>query len=329
MNTIETIPSMLPDMANSEYGAIQTGVLTISPDITAIKSIKTPEDMEYHNWFGMPDPEELIAQNTGMINKMKELGANLVYIMDLLPDDPELITEKLSNPNFFFVRDSTFTAPFLGNIVVKAKMGLEPRKKEPGLIVKGLAKYGLQGYELSLDEDDHFEGGDVMPVCFDGKSTLLVGLGERTTLGAAKAMASELAVDQVIAIKHPENILHLDTGLALFDGAALMAEGMFEMAALISKNGNIEELDMVKLLEANGFNIVTVSQEAAVKDEVCNVLALGAGKFLGFDEMGMELKKMIESYGNNQITTVPGDLVAKAAGGAHCSGRPFYIVKNN
>jgi N-dimethylarginine dimethylaminohydrolase len=324
------------DMYRSEYGATPQAVLTFNPEPWgSIEKLNTQEELEFHNFLDMPDASALYAEHSKMMDTITELGVTVLELSDLWQDSGANGHAEVAStsPNLFFTRDSSLTLPFEGaeSLVVSAKMGLPSRQKEPELVTQSLLSMGYDVHVIGLNEDDTIEGGDIIPVTLDGKKTLLVGISSRTTYGAAEAIADELGehVDQVIAIHHPSEVLHLDTGLSFYAGVMVVAEGMFEQAAILKPGKASEEVDAYKYLRDNGFESITVSQAAAVHQEICNVLPLGNNHFLGFEEMGSELISKIEALSGATVHTTPGGEIALASGGVHCSTRPIYLKNQN
>lgn len=318
------------DITQSEYGATPAALLTFSPaGWGAVESLKTELDLATHNFLGMPDADALHSEHASMMELIAASGGKVLDLADLLDTSPEFEAEAKTNPNLFFTRDSRFAAPFLGSLVVSAQMGLPARSAEPSIVAAAVEAAGYEPYKLTLPEDAVFEGGDAIAVSFDGVKTILLGIGERTSFETAQAMINELDVDQVIAIYHPNDVLHLDTGLSLYPGAAIVAEGMFEGAVQLTKGKMPVEIDMNEYLKQHGFDIFTVSKQAAIDDEVCNVLPLGDNTYVGFEEMGGELIKKIEDTTGSKIHTTPGGELALATGGVHCSTGPLYGPSSN
>lgn len=313
------------DITQSEYGATPAALLTFNPaGWRAIENLKTEKDLAAHNFLGMPDPDSLYSEHAAMMDLIAANGGKVLDLADLLDTSPQFEAEAKTNPNLFFTRDSRFAAPFLGSVVVSAQMGLPARSAEPSIVAAAVEAAGYDPYALTLPENAVFEGGDAIAVSFDGVKTILLGIGERTSFETAQAMINELDVDQVIAIWHPNQILHLDTGLSLYPGAAIVAEGMFEGAVRLTKGSMPTEVDMYAYLEQQGFEIFTVSQKAAIDDEVCNVLPLGNNTYIGFEEMGQTLINKISDTTGSTIHTTPGGALALATGGVHCSTGPLY-----
>lgn len=324
------------DAAASEYGAIPKHLLVFNPEgWGSLEGVTTPEHLVTHNFLGFPDPSALYEEHgkmTGVITEVGHSNTQVIDLADLIGEDPKFQQEAQTNPNLFFTRDSiAWSSPSLSELVVVSAMGLPARQNEPGVVAKGLEKLGYEPYQLTLPDGATIEGGDVIPLSVDGQSFTLVGIGERTSMEAAMSLAKELPT-KVIAIHHPEAVLHLDTGLCVYPGAAVVAEGMFEQATLLNANGKPDkELDLYKTLDQWGFEIVTVSQQAAIDDEVCNVAPFGDGVFVGFDAMekalttnGQLLAKHIVDLTGVDLHTISGEEMAKTTGGVHCSTHQLY-----
>lgn len=315
--------------AGSEYLTVPAGgFLVLDPQPWgAIEQLTSdPEELKQHGIFYKPDTQSAHEQYRQMTDLLAYMGHSVIDLASLLKDDQAFQEHANANPNFFFTRDSSITVPFPGmeSTVIPGLMYLSGRKGEPSFVAEGLDSLGYNIHRLNLGEQDLLEGGDVIPVILDGEKTLLVGIGERTTLESAKVIADELPVDQVIAIGHPKDILHLDTGLAFYPGATVQAEGMFEWALRLRKGKAPEEFDIQQHLKDCGYTPLVVSREEAIDMEVCNVLALGDNKYLAFQETNPELINKLEDLTGANVITTPGHQLALMAGGVHCSTRPLY-----
>ncbi len=329
------------DRNGSEYFAVPDALLISRPSPAALRRITTTE-LELVNFLEPVEPELLLVQYDAAVDEIRSSGIEVIDFADLLRDDEDYKRLIRYNPNVMFMRDSIVaTAPWLGNVAVMGKMGLtRGGGAEPASAAKGLELIGCDVLNLDLAERDTIEGGDVIPARFDGLNTLIVGIGSRTTEGAAKALIEQVkAVDQVIMIYHPRKALHLDTTFGLIAGAkkdipnspgvALLAKGYTKgQATKLTKanNGGINsaQINMNRFLKSHGFQIEWVGMKDAVENEVCNVTALGKGAYLGLKALGEERVAKIQALTGATIMIMPGDEIAKAAGGYHCLTHHLY-----
>jgi N-dimethylarginine dimethylaminohydrolase len=63
------------------------------------------------------------------------------------------------------------------------------RREEPAVLAGALASLGLREL-FSMPVDVFLEGGDVIPLARDGRRTLLVGFGPRTSRGRSTFFSS-------------------------------------------------------------------------------------------------------------------------------------------
>jgi len=191
-----------------------------------------------------------------------------------------------------------------------------------------LEKLGMDAL-INFDKEsgEWIEGGDVLPTLHGGQRTLMVGLGERTTLAAAQKIADQLApeyFDQVIALEHDPEILHLDTGyIELPNDTILSAEGMFTAASILRAGKASEDVDPYVYLKGLKQEIVYVERQDAIDNERCNMVPAGDGNFVSF-ALPKELRKELVDKAGINICELVGTEIAKLTGGAHCMTRPVY-----
>jgi N-dimethylarginine dimethylaminohydrolase len=161
-----------------------------------------------------------------------------------------------------------------------------------------------------------------------GQRILLIGFGVRTTKAAAIRLALELIpdhLDQIIGLSHDPGLLHLDTGFTVLPNRVMLAAaGMFHSGFLIDSDRALHPIDPIGHAEALGFTIIRCDKVEAIAHERCNLLPLGAGRYLAFD-MPPELEAEIEAKAGIRVTCLPGREIAKATGGVHCLTRPVYL----
>lgn len=284
----------------------------------------TCADLAPRNFLDLPDPARFQAQHAAL---RAELGRHteVVTLRALLAGDADLAAEAATNPNLVFTRDSAITLPWAPDRFVPGRPLLPSRVREPELAARALGRLGLRPL-FAFAGDEYCEGGDVMPVISEGRRTLLVGIGSRTTEAAAGRLARELIpghLDEVIGLVHDPALLHLDTGLAVLPGKLLLvARGMFRAGFRIDRAGR-RPIAPAAYARALGFRTVRVAREDAIHRERCNLLPLGHGRFLAF-RMPDDLRAELEAAAGIAITCVDGDEIAKATGGVHCLTRPVY-----
>lgn len=277
------------------------------------------------NFIDLPDHAELYAEYDRFAALLGSM-VDTVFLDDVLAGDPLFAEESARNPNLIFMRDSSITLPWAPDVFIPARPALPSRQREGEVVVAALARLGMTPV-TTFSDDEYIEGGDVLPVTFNGKRVLLVGFGVRTTKGAAIKLALDLIpqhVDYVIGLMHDPDLLHLDTGFTVLPNkVVLAASGMFGKGFLIDEDRRLQNVDPISYAEALGCSIIRVDKADAIAHERCNLLPLGDRRYLAFD-MPATLKAELEAASGATIGVVKGTEIAKATGGVHCLTRPLY-----
>jgi N-dimethylarginine dimethylaminohydrolase len=278
------------------------------------------------NFIDLPDHAEFYAEYDRFA---AEIGAHVepLYLEDVLGGDVDYATESETNPNLIFMRDSSVTLPWAPGTFIPSRPGLPSRAGEAGVVATALRRLGLEP-ATTFEDDEYLEGGDVLPVTFNGKRVLLVGFGVRTTKAAAIKLALDLIprhVDYVIGLMHDPDLLHLDTGFTVLPNKVILAAaGMFGNGFLIDEKRTLQRVDPLSYAEGLGCSIIRVDKADAIAHERCNLLPLGERRYFAFD-MPADLKTQLEAAAGVTITIVKGTEIAKATGGVHCLTRPLYL----
>ncbi len=184
-------------------------------------------------------------------------------------------------PNWLFARD---LGAMIGNAVVLGYPRARARKRD-GILARGLVNFhplfaavdrldirpGLGRIsDNEINDLRCIEGGDLLVVAAD---TVLIGVGERTTLHAAQALAQLLwdrGVQHVLAVHLPQRraMMHLDTVFTLIDHhAALLFPAAFSSESPGGDRVHVVDLqhpqrdlgcDLPLLLAERGHPITTV-----------------------------------------------------------------------
>jgi len=157
------------------------------------------------------------------------------------------------------------------------------------------------------------EGGDM--VWLD-QATLLVGRGYRTNAAGLEQVRTLLASHgvEVIAapLPHgggPQTCLHLMSLLSLLDERTVLVD----LAWLA--------VETVELLRDRGFQLVEI--EAAERASLaCNVLALGNGRLLAFEE-NPKTNQRLRAHGFEVIAVTGSEMGINGGGGPTCLTRPL------
>src|SRR3569623_299981 len=314
------------DADRSEYHCRPTRILLHHPRHGAPLERLTRERLREVNFIDLPDHQEFYREYDRFVATLGRY-VDPLFLDDVLGVDASYQGEAQTNPNLFFMRDSSVTLPWAPLVFIPARPALATRMGEAAVVSAALQKLGLPPATQFVD-DEYLEGGDVLPVTFNGKRVLLFGFGVRTTKAAALKLALDLIpqhVYYVIGLMHDPDLLHLDTGFTVLPGKiVLAASGMFGTGFLIDENRQLQRVEPLSYAEGLGARIVRVDKADAIGPERCNLLPLGDLRYVAFD-MPETLKTELEALAGITIDVVKGEEIAKATGGVHCLTRPIYL----
>jgi N-dimethylarginine dimethylaminohydrolase len=193
------------------------------------------------------------------------------------------------------------------------RMGKSCRDAEPP---RHRAFYESIGIPIlgEIEEPGTAEAGDM--VWLD-PSTLVVGHGYRTNAAGIeqlRALAGPKGIEVIVApLPHgagPASCLHLMSLISLLDPRTALVD-----LAWLS-------VPMVELLRARGFTLVEI--HPAERDTLaCNVLALGDGVLLAFEENPQTIERLRQA--GFEVIAVPGSEIGiNGGGGPTCLTRPLW-----
>ena len=185
---------------------------------------------------------------------------------------------------------------------------------------------------------DQLEGGDVLVI---GESTLLVGIGERTSPAAVELYAHRLfeanLLDTVIAVVLPQgrSSIHLDTVLTMVDVDAFMIyPPVRELDAYVlrpSRSGVAAEptADLFRTVShaiGSRLRLIGGSRDRGTArreqwDEGMNLLALAPGRVVAY-ERNRHANADLADHGI-EVITVPSAELARGRGGPRCLTCPI------
>lgn len=259
------------------------------------------------------------------------------YLLSI-KDEKDLVLETMSGikdkvdamPNLYFTRDP-FT--IIGNGIALYHMHTNVRNRE---VIYGeyINKYH-KDFNLEVLYDRNYkyeiEGGDVLIL---NKDTILIGISERSTLEAAKLLASNLLsktkFKNIVTIAFPKKraCMHLDTVMTMINDKtfSLYDEFYNEFEInIINKDGltkTNDELEFVlsKLLNKD-IKLIRSSRSDEQWNDAYNTLAVSPNKVVVYDVNNITNNEYIKH--DVKLIQIPSKELLKGRGGAHCMSMPL------
>ena len=261
-----------------------------------------PEDAaawEAYGWHAAPDVAVARAEHEALCALLEEAGAEVI----VSEHDP-------GNPDAIYTYDPTLVGR---DGAVLLRPGKEGRRREPEATVAAL---DLAGVPVAgrVDSDATVEGGDT--VWLD-ETTLLVGIGYRTSPAALDALREAFPGTEVVAFDLPHwngagEVMHLMSLLSPLDR---------DLALVYTR---IAPTRLMWLLAECGIEVVEVPDDE-FESMGPNVLALAPLRALAL-EGNDETRRRIERKGVEVLTYRGDEISRKGDGGPTCLTRPLLRV---
>jgi dimethylargininase len=249
-----------------------------------------------YGWRGEPDALEIAAEHEAFCGQLEAAGAEVV------------VAEPLDgNPDAVYVYDPAIVSE-RGAVLLRP--GKKGRREEVDAIAGELQAAGVE-ITARLEPPALAEGGDTLWL---DERTLLVGIGYRTNMAGAEALAHALPEVNVIAFDlpyhhGPGDVLHLMSLISPLD------------ADLMLVHLPLMPTRLVELLHEREVELVEVPDEEF--DSIgCNVLALAPRVVLALDG-NPETRRRMEAAGVEVRRYKGEELSRKGDGGPTCLTRPL------
>ena len=254
---------------------------------------------EAYGWRAEPDVAAAQAEHEAFCGLLQDAGAEVV----ISEHDP-------GNPDAIYTYDPTLVG---GEGAVLLRPGKEGRRGEPDATVAALERAGVPVVG-SVTAPATVEGGDT--VWLD-ESTLLVGIGYRTSPAARDALGEAFPGVDVIAFDLPHwngsgEVMHLMSLLSPLDR---------DLALVYTR---LAPTRLMWLLAERGIAVVEVPDEE-FESMGPNVLALGPRRALAL-EGNEETRRRMARRGVDVVTYRGNEISRKGDGGPTCLTRPLLRV---
>ena len=247
-------------------------------------------------WRAQPDVAAAAREHEELCALLEEAGAEVV-----------VSEHDAGNPDAIYVYDPTLVGR---NGAVLLRPGKEARRREPDATAAVLAEAGVPVVGR-VDAPATVEGGDT--VWLDD-TTLLVGIGHRTSPAALDALRPLLPGVELIAFDLPhwngaDEVMHLMSFLSPLDR---------DLAVVYPR---IAPTRLMWLLADRGIRVVEVPDDEFVSMGP-NVLALGPRRALALDGND-ETRRRMERAGVDVVVYRGDEISHKGDGGPTCLTRPL------
>lgn len=270
---------------------------------------------------GRVEPQRFSAAHRHFAGTVARFVDRVIQLESLITD--ERVRELLERtPNLVYTRDGAITIPWLPDHYVAGRMRAEIRRPESEVMGHALRRLGLVEL-LQTPPGVFLEGGDVIPVVVEGRRTLLVGFGPRSSEESLDVLSQLMPehLDEVIGLELAQWRLNLDGVLVPVAPHAFVAHRPSICRAVrITRTGR-DALDVVEMLRDTGMTVIEPTAEEA-KSEACNNLCLGGGRVVSYD-LTPRVHRQLEREGID-VVRVPGAELVKGTGGPRCMSRPVY-----
>jgi N-dimethylarginine dimethylaminohydrolase len=258
-----------------------------------------PEDAQHwrrYGWRDAPDPLAAAHEHEALCEILASAGAEVV----VSSHDP-------GNPDAIYVYDPVLVGE-AGAVLLRP--GKELRRTEPATIAETLTAHGVP-VAAALEAPAVAEGGDT--VWLD-ETTLLVGIGYRTSIAGAAALRQAFPGVDVIVFDLPHwhgahEVMHLMSFISPLDR---------DLAVVYPR---IAPVRLMRLLAERGIRVVDVP-DGEFASQGANVLALAPRVALAL-EGNHETRRRMERAGVAVSVYRGNEISVKGDGGPTCLTRPL------
>ena len=311
----------------SEFDAPAGRMLVHDPTTTKafqlLAQVPTEELEERYLFRCIPDHDAFALAHAALVSRLARAGIEPVFLGQVV--DTHARVHLDGNPNHVYTRDSAITLPWLPGWFIRGSMRKTVRRREPDVMASALVALGLQEL-FAMPPGLVLEGGDVIPLARDGRRTLLVGFGPRTTRPSLTELRDRLlpwALDELVGIELVPERMNLDGVLVPVASDTILVEPTsIVRSSLLDATGE-RPVDIVDLLGDSGMQPVHVTRIEATTMQACNCVGLGGRRLIAYDLCDRVTQALRAR--DLDVQTIPGAELIKGTGGPRCMTRPLYV----
>jgi len=312
----------------SEFAAKPEAVIVHDPvesgGLRALMEAPLEGDLEDELLFrSSPNFCDYARQYQGFVLALRRTVPQVVYLRDIIGDQA-VYQAVAGNPNQVFTRDSLMTIPWVPEGYIAARMKPPLRRTEAAAMEVAAKRLGLR--EIVRVPDGLFlEGGDFVPFAREGRRTLLLGYGPRTSVETTRFLQRTLIptyVDEIIALSLANWRINLDGGLLPVAANVVISdrESILESTLLDEKGQH--PFDIWAMFDSLGMTVIETTREESMYFQSCNCVCLGNGSIIYYGMCG-RVRDQLVAHGLT-VHTIPGLELVKGRGGPRCMSRPIY-----
>jgi N-dimethylarginine dimethylaminohydrolase len=323
-NVPENVPAPEGVLA-SEHDTPPACVIVHDPvSVGAFRGLEAVDDTQLKPRFlfdGRPDSAAFSAAHARFVQAIARFVERVLPLESLVTDQ-QLRRRLARMPNQVYTRDGALTLPWSPDAFIAGRMRSDIRGDEPEVMRHALGRLGLTEL-IELPPGVFLEGGDVIPVVLEGRRTLLVGFGPRSSEESLDVLAELIPdhVDELIGLELASGRINLDGVLVpVADDVVVAHPPSVCRAVRITRSGR-DRVDVIGMLRDLGTAVVEPTSEES-KREASNCLCLGGRRLIAYD-----LTPRVHAALANldvDVVTVPGAELIKGTGGPRCMSRPVY-----
>lgn len=271
----------------------------------------------------VPDVDDSENEHAQMIKHLHSLGIETIELFDVINEEDKEILSK--NPNTIFTRDPMVTFPWQSNTALICNMNTKLRSAEAKAMKHATRKLGLSKL-IEPPANIHCEGGDIMPIMYDTKKTLIIRTGQRTSAQIVPYLLHyhHDIVEQIVEVRCLDRVLHLDSALGIASNKAVIFDNNSINALILHNDAGSSLLGADEFVTqlGSGHEPIAVAYDEAFRQQATNMLNVGDNNVVAYSDCDRVIDKLkrlgVKIYGFN------GHELAKGNGGPRCLTRPLY-----